>query len=1120
MKCFQTAVEKPLQSKVLLVMKLTVLMMLFFTFNVSANGFGQNRINLRVKKAEISGILRSIEQQTNYRFLYNNELEDIHEKVSLNVKDASISDVMSLLLEKTKLLYQLMNDNLIVIKEDPNAPVDVTVRGKVTGEGGAPLAGASVQVKGSTTGTSTNNEGNFSLTVPDANVTLVISSVGYDVQEIALGGRTEVNVALSLSTKVMDQVVVIGYGTASKRDLTGSIVKVDGKEVADKPNTNPVASLQGKVAGLTIINNGTPGRAPDIRIRGTTTLGNSQVLYVVDGILNDNIDYLNPSDIESIEVLKDPSSLAIFGSRGAGGVIAITTKKAKSGQYNINYNASFGFKNLVDKIAWANAQEFQTLYEEEKVNIGVNAPFDYSKWTANTDWIDAVTRKGIFNSHTLTLSGASDKNKFSMSLGYITDEGLIHHEKLQKYLFAINDELRVSKGIKVGFTLNAIRQNNPYDATWVLDAARKVVPIVPSGTTAVKAKNPYGADSTIQNLYYALPDIQIAGVVNPLIQLENEWNKTINIEYRLVGSVYAEVSFLRDFSFRATAYGDASNVNRRQYTPLYNAWDQQSNLPFLYSQRTSVSEADDTYRKAQTDFILNYKKKFGDHSVTALGGFTTYYTGTFRRQASATQGSTPIPNDKDLWYITNGFADASTAIATSSQRENAIVSGLFRALYNYGGKYFLNASYRQDYSSQFIGDNQRQNFWAVGAAWEISRENFMQGQSIFDYLKLKASVGLLGNQNTLGFDYPAYPGLSQNVAAVFGGTGTSFNVYPAFTPEYLASPDLKWETTFGRDFGIEANFLDNRLHFEANYYSKTTRDILSYVPPVSGGFAQLVNAGKVRNTGLEFLASWNQRVTNDLSISVTGNLTTLDNKVLELVTSDYALFAGRNRSVVGLPIAHFYGYIVDGIYQSYADKLASPINTEFSYGPGDFKYRDVNGDGVINTQDRTMIGNPTPDFTYGGSIEIKYKQFNLGIDFNGVSGNEVYREWGGTESPFQRVNYPKFKFGRWHGEGTSNWDPILGQDHRINYESSTYGIEDGSYFRLRNINLGYNLTPNVANRIKAKSLRIFVNVQNLKTFKNNLGYTPEFGGDAFSFGIDRAGGAIPVTTTFGINATF
>ncbi len=344
MKCYLTVAQKPLLFKWLLVMKMTALLTLFFTLNASATGFGQEKISLRVKKTAIEGVLRSIEQQTNYRFLYNNNLEDIREKVTLNVKDAGIEEVLAILLEKTRLLYQEMDNNLIVIKEDPNVPVDVVIRGKVTGDGGAPLAGASVQEKGTTTGTTTNNEGNFSLNASSANVTLVISSVGYEPQEIALNGRTDISVALVTSTKLIDQVVVIGYGTANKRDLTGSIVKISGKEVADKPNTNPVASLQGKVAGLYIVNNGTPGKEPDIRIRGTQSIGQVKPLYIVDGIFQDNIDYINPNDIESIEVMKDPSSLAIFGVRGGTGVIAITTKRAKAGQTTINYNGAYGLK--------------------------------------------------------------------------------------------------------------------------------------------------------------------------------------------------------------------------------------------------------------------------------------------------------------------------------------------------------------------------------------------------------------------------------------------------------------------------------------------------------------------------------------------------------------------------------------------------------------------------------------------------------------------------------------------------------------------------------------------------------------------------------------------------------
>jgi len=1116
MKCFLTVLKKPLQSKVLLVMKLTVLLLLFFTLNVSANGFGQDRISLRVKKAEISGILRSIEQQTNYRFLYNNNLEDIREKVTLNVKEAGISDVMNLLLERTNLLYQVMNDNLIVIKEDPNAPVEVTVRGKVTGEGGLPLAGASVQVKGTTTGTTTNNDGNFSLTVADANVTLVISSVGYDLQEVALGGKTEVNVSLALSTKVMDQVVVIGYGSATKRDLTGSIAKVAGKLVADKPNTNPVSSLQGRVAGLSIVNSGTPGQAPDIRIRGTISIGSVSPLYVVDGVFNDNIDYINPNDIESIEILKDPSSLAIFGVRGAAGVIAITTKRAKAGQTIVNFNSSYGFKKLVDKIELADAETFKLLYEEEKANGGVNSPFDYTPWTANTDWIDAVTRTGKFNANNLSVAGGTEKNKFTLGLGYTSDEGLIRHEKLEKYLFSFNDEFKFNKTLKVGFNFNASRQNNPYNATYILDQARKVIPMVPSGTKSFYTKNPYGLDSLNQDLYYELPSIQNSGVVNPLIQLENEWDKTKSIEFRTVTSVFAEINFLKDFSWKTTLYADISNVNTRVYKPTYYSYDLAANSAFLISPATKVNETDDTYRKFQQDHILTYKKKFGAHNINTTAGFTTYYFSRASRYASVNQSSTgsPIPDDERFWYISNNFGDPQSQRSSSYQSEKATASGLLRMLYNYDGKYFLNASFRRDGSSQISPSQRSQNFWALGGAWEIGRESFMNNQNIFDFAKIKASIGVLGNQTTYGGDYPFYPELRGGSAAVFGN-----NIYVAVQPTYLPDRDLKWETVHAKEIGFEIAAFSNRLTFEAAYFDKVTKNLMTLVPGNSGTQARLTNSGSIKNTGIELSATWNQSVAKDLTVSISGNLTTYNNKVLELAPG-FPGFDGYARTIVGAPIGSFWGYVVEGIYQSYADKLKSPVNTEFSYGPGDLKYKDNNGDGKINTEDMTIIGNPTPDFTYGGSININYKGLELGIDFNGVYGNEVYRNWGGTESPFQRVNYAAFKINRWHGEGTSNWDPILNQGNRVNYVSSTYGIEDGSYFRFRNIQLAYNFNRKITSGIKAKNLRVFANVQNLKTFKNNLGYTPEFGGSATQFGVDYAGGAIPVVTTFGLNVTF
>lgn len=1100
-------------------MRVATLSMLVLSLHLTMFANGQEKITVVARNTVWSKALSAVEKASNYRFVYSSDIAPVNKKIDLVVRDADLPEVMDKLLFSTGLSYKVMPENLVVLFSKVNVAPEITVKGRVTDENGSPLAGASIRVKGSTLGVSANSNGEFSITVPDDAV-LIFSYVGYDEKQVSVSGQSTINVSLNASAKVQDQVVVIGYGTAAKRDLTGSIVKISGKEVADRPNTNPISSLQGKVAGLSIVNSGTPGQAPDIRIRGTISIGSVTPLYVVDGVFNDNIDYINPNDIESIEILKDPSSLAIFGVRGAAGVIAVTTKKAKSGQITINFNSSYGFKKLVDKIELADAEQFKTLFEEEKANLNTPIPpFDYTPWTANTDWIDAVTRTGNFTASNLSVSGSSERNKFTMGVGYTFDEGIIKHEKLEKILFSLNDEFRISKGIKVGFNFNGVRQDNPfYNARFMLDQARKVIPFVPSGTKNVYAKNPYGLDSMNQDLYYELPSIQNSGVVNPLIELENEWDKTKSIEYRMVSSAFAEITFLKDFTWRSTLYGDFSNVNTRKYEPLYNSYDVVSNKTFLVGSSTSVNEDDNTWKKFQQDHILTYKKKFGaSHNLTASAGFTTYYFGNFNRSGSVNQSSTgsAIPDDERFWYISNGFGDPQSQRARSSQSEKTTVSGLVRVLYNYQGKYYLNGSFRRDGSSQISPDNRWQNFWALGAAWEMTRENFMSSQELFDFIKIKASIGVLGNQNTYGYDYPFYPGLRTGSAAVFGN-----NIYNAYSQAYLPDPNLKWETVHAKEIGFELSAFDNRLHVDAAYFDKVTKDLMTYIPGINGASDGLTNIGSIKNNGVELSASWVQKFSNDLSVNISGNFTTYHNEVLELATKDFAIISGYNRTVVGQPIGSFYGYIVEGIYQSYSDKLGSPVNTEFSYGPGDLKYRDVNGDGKINTADRTYIGNPTPDFAYGGTISVNYKGFDLGIDVGGVYGNEIYRNWGGTESPFQRVNYAAFKINRWHGEGTSNWDPILGQDHRINYESSTYGIEDGSYFRIRNLQLGYNFNPSSLVKYHVKNIRLFANVQNLKTWKNNLGYTPEFGGSAISFGVDNAGGALPMVTTFGINVSF
>jgi len=1113
--------------------------MLLACLQVSANGFSQSRITVNFHSVEMKRALSLIERKSDFRFLYNQKLLSDLEKVEINAVNEEVTSVLDRLFENTPLSYQLLANNLVVLKPKNTVVADIRVTGKVTSPTGEGIPGVSVSVKGSSVGTSTDAAGNFTLTAPEG-ATLVFSSVGFESQEVPVNNRTSIDVQMKESTgRSMDEVVVIGYGTASKRDLTGSIVKIQGKEVADKPNTNPVSSLQGKVAGLSVVNSGYVGKEPDVRVRGTSSIGQVKPLYVVDGIFQDNINYVNPNDIESIEVLKDPSSLAIFGVRGATGVIAITTKKAKAGQTIISFSANYGFKDLVDKIDMVDAAGFKTLFAQERLNNGVTDPYDYTGLDANTNWIDAVTRTGNFAGANLNISSSTEKNRFAFGIGYNLDEGIIKNEELKRLTLALTDEFKINKAIKMGVNLNFQRQNNPYDATWVLDAARKVAPIFSDQTKRLNVRDPYGIDTIPMDLYSGLDvGLQSAGVVNPLVALENEWNKVIDVEYRTVGSVFAEITFLKHFTWRSTGYADISNQNKRTYEPRYYQYNPRTLVPEIVQEATSVKEEDNTWRKYQQDHVLTYKKDFGDHGLSVTGGFTTYYSGTFKRTGQVSQPdpslptSLAIPDDKRFWYLRNGFEDPSSQQAFSEQSDYATVSYLARALYNYQGKYYLNASFRNDASSRLPEHTRDQQFWALGAAWEITKENFMGGQNIFDALKLKGSVGNLGNQGAVRvtdgvvLNNPFYPNLTLGQSAVFGTT-----VYPSASEEYQANPNLEWETITAWEVGVEGVAFKNRLNFEVNYFDRKTQNLLTYIDARPGGLKDILqNGGELKNTGVEISAAWNQTINEDFSFGVSGNITFIKNEVLALnqdLPGGLIIRGFQNngsaeaRTVAGHPIGSFWGYVVEGLYQSQADIQKSPnAGSIGAYRPGDFKFKDVNGDGVISADDRTFIGNPTPDFTYGTSVNASWKGLSLSVDFNGVYGNEVFRTWGSLESPFQRVNYAADKLGAWHGAGTSNWVPIISQGDRFNYNGSTYNIEDGSYFRIRNIQLGYMVPNNLVAKASMKSARVFVNIQNLKTYKNNLGYSPEFGGDATAFGFDNADGALPVVTTFGLNVSF
>lgn len=975
------------------------------------------------------------------------------------------------------------------------------IKGKVSDKSGIGIPGAIIVAADSRTSTDTDFDGNFSINAKVGEV-LKISMVGFDAISVtAKAGTMAVTMQESKDTE-LKEVVVIGYGTAKKRDLAGSIVKVEGKIVADKPNTNPVSSLQGRVSGLSVVNSGQPGAEPDVRIRGTVSRYNTKPLYVVDGIFTDNINFINANDIESMEILKDPSSLAIFGVRGANGVIIITSKKAKEGKTTVNYNTTLGLKSIASKPSLANASQFKTLYDEQRVNEGAAPYAYYDKFTGDTDWIDAISNENatIVN-HNLSVSNGTDKNKFYLGVGYVEDEGLIDYENYKKFTFNLNNELQISDAIKIGVGFSGV------------DARPAQLHSFGSALNATPIVEPYNSELGVYN---QLP-IEIGGaqIGNPLLYVEGTQGTQLNRETRFVGNVFAEFKLFKDLKFRAAYYADLGYNKGRGYNPVFNVYAAETDQLTLAggNSQTSVNQYSNTYEKTQQDYLFSYNKSFGEHSLTAMAGYTRYYFGYESINGSVSQyiGGDPIPNDKRWWYLNvYPYGDPSSSRSSSGQYENGTVSYLARVLYNYSGKYILNASFRRDGSSAFTGDNRFQNFWSMGAAWDVSKEDFMQNQKIFNTLKVKGSYGELGNQYT-SIQYPSYPNYTTGASAVFGD-----KLVPAYILAYRSNPNLKWETVTSYEGGIEVGTLNNRLKLEATYFDKTTNDLLTFVDLGAEKF--YTNAGEIQNTGFEFSASWNDRV-NDFQYSISGNLTTLNNEVKSVYEEGFQVADGPSILTAGAPIGSFYGYIVEGVYQSYADVLSSTPSSLGDYGPGDLKYKDINGDGKITADDRTIIGNPTPDIMYGMSASVTYKNFTLSADLQGVYGNEVWRDWG-NGSTFAQFNYRTERLDRWNGAGTSNWEPRLNDGSGYNKQNSTYMIEDGSYVRLRNVQLAYDFDSKLLNKFYIQGLKLFINAQNPITWNHNSGFTPEAGGSPISFGRDFGGYPLPAITTLGLNVTF
>ncbi|HTJ10715.1 MAG TPA: TonB-dependent receptor [Dinghuibacter sp.] len=1084
-------------------MKLTVLLVLATTMQVSAKVNGQATISLHLDKVEISRALNTIERQGVYHFLYNSRLSGIQQKVSIDVSNRDVRDVLAQMFTGTDLTYKILANNLIVVLSSKLAIQDIKVTGKVVDSSGEALPGVSVTIKGTSQGTVTDNAGSFALTAPEK-ATLVFSYIGYQTQEVPVNSRSVIQITLQNSGRALDQVVVIGYGTQKKRDLTGSIDVVKGAEVADKPSSNPVASLQGMVAGLTIVNSGQAGADPTVRLRGVNSTNNADPLYVVDGILQTNIDYVNPADIETIEVLKDPSSISIYGLQGGNGVIIITTKRAAKGETRINFSSITGVQKVINKIKVTDAAGFQKLYNEELTNTGAPA-FDYTNYTANTNWQNILFRSAAETNNTLSISNSGDKSTTYLSLGYLNQQGVERDDQYKKYVGRLNEEIRVTKGITVGGEIAGyfFAQHPP----------------VPGGENGALWAAPIAPVKAGPGLYYSMPSFQRAQVGNLQAVIDEDNGTTLNQGYRGTGDIFAQIKFLKYFTWKSTFYTDLSFNEGRSYTALpYHYIDLgEGGIPTDTSYNnlahTSVSQNQATYKTFQQDHTLTFEKSFGDHHLTVLAGFSTLYHYSETLSGTRTDTSLNIPNDPNLWYL--GIAQASNpGNFTGGAQEDASESIMGRVNYSFASKYLLNATFRRDGSSKFAGSHAWGNFGSIGAGWVMTDEDFMRNVRGLDFLKLKVSYGTVGNGLSAP-NYLPYPGLSTSGVGVFGN-----NLYPSVSANYLPDPKLHWEVVKGADAGFELEAMKRKLSVNVDFYDRKTNGILTQVtlPGTTGNLPYFTNLGTIDNKGVEISATWSDRIGRDFRYSIGGNFSYDKNEMTSIPPEfNFNITNGINLTQSGQSIAFFYGYKQTGIYQTTAELDKTPHIA--SAQPGDIVYADVNHDGKIDQNDRTYLGTPFPKFNFGGNILVGYKSFDLSIGLQGVAGNKIYAQR--RTATFAILNYETNRLAAWTGPGTTNIEPIMDNTRSNNFLFSSYWLEPGDYLRIRNLTIGYTFDVHRMNMGPVKGLRLYLSGQNIATFTKATGYSPEVPiSTPTTAGIDDGVYPVPAVYSFGLNATF
>ncbi len=974
-----------------------------------------------------------------------------------------------------------------------------TITGVVTaGDTKETLPGATIVIKGTSSGAVTDIDGKYLITIKSAQATLVFSFVGYNTKEVEVVAQTTLDVQLDPKKTTLDEIVVIGYGSVRKSDLSGSVGSVKSEDITRITALNPVQSLQGQVTGVQVSStSGTPGESPTVRIRGTGTFNNSSPIYVVDGVILDDISFLSSNDIKSMEILKDASATAIYGSRGANGVILVTTKSGKIGEEKTVFGAmaEFGVQRLAKKISLLNGSQFATIRNEIQPGFYNNIDM-----LPNTDWQDQIFHLAPVYNFQASASGSTKTTQYYVSVGYYGQNGIINHSSYQRITLKFNNVYNLSKFVKLGnnITFAPFSQEIAPDVTYAAYRAWPVlVPYYSNGNFGV-----------------------VDNVGNPLASLyySNNFNKGI----RLVGDVYGEVSFLNSFVFKSSFGIDGGYSKFENYNPAYTvSYPNGSPSQQSFTQNTLTKGSADNLTW-QWENTLNFHKDIKKHSIDAVAGYTMQNTSG---ETTTIPAKDIIRDASSFWYTTGNYLTTTFPGVDNSvpyDQYYSMMSFLVRANYVYNKKYIVTATFRRDGSSKFAENTRWGNFPSFALGWNISQENFMKNLKFLSKLKVRGSWGKTGNEK---INYVERYSLVNSKLITILSTGV---INTAASYGKLGNPDLKWEVTTQTDAGLEVGFFNDRLTGEFDYYNRVTDGILVplKVPAYFGNGSDMIwfNAGSMVNRGFEFNVAWHDKIGKvKYNVGILGS--TVHNEVKAIggsVGIDSVLNGGYlanglyvTQSKVGLPIGAFYGYKTDGLFQSQAELNAYPHMADA--GVGDLRFVDVNHDGKIDGRDRTYIGSPIPTFIFGFNFGFEILGFDFSCNVQGQTGNKIFNAKEVVRpDPY---NFESYVMNSWTGPGTTTTQPKA-SFQGYNYIPSDYFIRDGSFVRIRNVTLGYTLPTNWSSKIAMQKLRIYLKADNLYTFAKFTGYSPEIGGGSLSNGIDY--GVYPITAVYsiGLNLTF